>query len=72
MLMRIHKTYSLNHEVIKEFEKQVPKKDRSRVLDVLMIKYMIDGVGTITDIKNGDKSPKVLPSPIKEKESTLE
>lgn len=39
--MRIHKTYSLNEEVIKEFESSVPAKVRSRVLDVLIIKYLM-------------------------------
>lgn len=39
--MRIHKTYSINSEVVKEFELEVEKNQRSRVLDALIIEYLI-------------------------------
>jgi hypothetical protein len=42
--MRVNKTYSLNLEVIQEFEKSVPKDSRSRVLDVLMIKFLMEEI----------------------------
>ena len=47
--MRINKTFSLNSRVIEEFEKQVPQQARSRTLDVLIIKFLIDGVGNQDD-----------------------
>ena len=40
--MRVHKTYSINIEVIKAFEETVPQFQRSRVLDALMLQYVID------------------------------
>ena len=40
--MRIHKTYSINETVVKEFEKAVPRKYRSRVLDVLIIQFLLE------------------------------
>jgi hypothetical protein len=40
--LRVRKLYSLNEEVVKEFEEAVPEFYRSRVLDVLMIKYLLE------------------------------
>lgn len=42
--------YTLNEQVVKEFELSVPKFYRSRVLDVLMIKYLIDEAETLSQI----------------------
>jgi len=39
--MRIHKTYSINIEVVKAFEEIVENTQRSRVLDALMLEYLI-------------------------------
>jgi|TARA_R110000787_G_C13388480_1_gene442426 hypothetical protein len=39
--VRAHKTYSINIEVVKEFEEAVPIYQRSRVLDALMIEFLI-------------------------------
>lgn len=39
--MRVHKTYSINIEVVKAFEEIVENNQRSRVLDALMLEYLI-------------------------------
>lgn len=39
--MKCNKTYSLNVEVVKEFEKEVPDQQRSCVLEALMIQFLI-------------------------------
>ena len=54
--MRINKTYSINSEVVKEFEKSVPEGKRARVIDVLMVKYLIDE-GEDSNNKSGDNTP---------------
>ena len=41
-IMRINKMYTINIEVVKEFELSVPPFQRSRVLDALMIKYLVE------------------------------
>ena len=52
--MRVHKTYSINSVVVKEFEEAVPITQRSRVLDALMIEFLVkegmDGVASIHTI----------------------
>jgi hypothetical protein len=40
--MRVHKTYSINIEVVKVFEEIVENNQRSRVLDALMLEYLIN------------------------------
>ena len=40
-IMRANKTYSINVEVLKEFDASVPASQRSRVLDSLMIEYLV-------------------------------
>ena len=40
--MRINKMYTINIEVVKEFELSVPHTQRSRVLDALMVKYLVE------------------------------
>jgi hypothetical protein len=40
--MRVHKTFSINIEVINAFYEVVPQFQRSRVLDALMLQYLID------------------------------
>lgn len=69
--LRVRKLYSLNEEVVKEFENEVPEFYRSRVLDVLMIKFLIEGVGenSINNLLGDDESPSILttsPSSTKE------
>lgn len=39
--MQCNKTYSLNVEVVKAFEEEVEDQQRSRVLEALMIKFLI-------------------------------
>jgi len=50
--MRVHKTYSINIEVVKAFEEIVENNQRSRVLDALMLEYLIknytEGVAPLT------------------------
>ena len=40
--MRIRKNITLNIEVVKAFEEVVPAYQRSRVIDALMLQYLID------------------------------
>jgi len=40
--MRIPKTITLNIEVVKAFEEVIPVYQRSRVIDALMIKYLVE------------------------------
>jgi len=40
--MRIPKTITLNIEVVKAFEEVIPAYQRSRVIDALMIKYLVE------------------------------
>tara|TARA_B110000495_G_scaffold154454_1_gene137622 strand:- start:747 stop:881 length:135 start_codon:yes stop_codon:yes gene_type:complete len=40
--MRVNKNFTINLEVIQEFELSVPHTQRSRVLDALMIKYLVE------------------------------
>jgi metal-responsive CopG/Arc/MetJ family transcriptional regulator len=63
--------YSINVEVLKEFNEEVKDQTRSRLIEALIINFLVEYTEGITDIKNGDKSPKVLPNPTKEKESTI-
>lgn len=39
--MQCNKTYSLNVEVVKAFEEEVEDQQRSRVLEALIIKFLI-------------------------------
>lgn len=40
--MRIPKTITLNIEVVKAFEEVVPAYQRSRVIDALIIKFLVE------------------------------
>ena len=40
--MRVNKNFTINLEVVKEFELSIPQFQRSRVLDALMIKYLVE------------------------------
>jgi hypothetical protein len=48
--MRKAKLFNLNEEVIKEFDESVPKFYRSRVMDVLMIRYLIEEAETSSNL----------------------
>lgn len=39
--MRIPKTITLNIEVVKAFEEVIPAYQRSRVIDALMLEYLV-------------------------------
>lgn len=39
--MKCNKTYSLNVEVVKAFEEEVESQTRSRLLEALMIEFLI-------------------------------
>jgi hypothetical protein len=55
--MRVHKTYSINIEVVKAFEEIVENNQRSRVLDALMLEYLIKNYteGSLTTEKEAIK-----------------
>ncbi len=40
--MRVNKTFSINIEVVKAFEEAIEPMKRSRVLDALMLQYLIE------------------------------
>ena len=42
MLMKCNKTYSLNVEVVKAFEEEVDDQTRSRLIEALMIQFLVD------------------------------
>lgn len=40
--MKCNKTYSLNVEVVKAFEEEVDDQTRSRLIEALMIQFLVD------------------------------
>ena len=40
--MKCNKTYSLNVEVVKEFEMEVEDQTRSRLIEALMIQFLVE------------------------------
>lgn len=54
--MRVHKTYSINIEVVKAFEEIVENSQRSRVLDALMLEYLIKNYTEDTECPQYDDS----------------
>ena len=40
--MKVHKTYSLNIEVVKAFEDEVDDQTRSRLIEALMIQFLVE------------------------------
>ena len=40
--MRVRKNITLNIEVVKAFEESVPSYKRSRVIDALIIKFLVE------------------------------
>jgi len=41
-MVKIHKTYSLNRTVIDEFEREFPDVNKSRLLEALIIDYLMN------------------------------
>lgn len=61
--MKCNKTYSLNVEVVKAFEEEVADQTRSRLIEALMIEFLIK-------YTRGDKTPDVIDSDALLKEIT--
>ena len=62
--MKVVKNYSLNVEVVKAFDEEVDDQTRSRLIEALMIKFLVE-------YTRGDESPSGESSLITEKESIL-
>lgn len=42
MFMQVNKTLSLNSVVVEEFEREVDSGDRSRVIEAMMIRFLMN------------------------------
>jgi len=62
--LKVVKNYSLNVEVVKAFDAEVDDQTRSRLIEALMIKFLVE-------YTRGDEPPSGESSLITEKESIL-
>jgi hypothetical protein len=58
--MKAIQNYSINVVVLENFNDIVPSQQRSKVIEALMIQFMID--------KEGENFPSAIPSPTTEKD----
>tara|TARA_B110001454_G_scaffold14566_1_gene13136 strand:+ start:709 stop:906 length:198 start_codon:yes stop_codon:yes gene_type:complete len=65
--LKVVKNYSLNIEVVKAFDKEVSDQTRSRLIEALMIKFLVE----YTRAGSVDSTPSDDSSPTTEKEAIL-
>jgi len=64
MALKVVKNYSLNIEVVKAFDAEVDDQTRSRLIEALMIKFLVE-------YTRGEDTPSNESSLTTEKETTL-
>ena len=56
--MKVVKNYSLNIEVVKAFDEEVSDQTRSRLIEALMIKFLVEYTrGSVQKTPSDDSSP---------------